>query len=149
MTGAHSDDSNNNHENWTFGINSRYFKSYKHFVGKAEQKEREENGTEVINHSYATELSLARTLNNWWSLDIYAPFISNTRSSMYEHYGNTSKSLNARRNTKSFGIGDVRLATYYWLIDPAKNTKVNMQIGAGIKLPTGDYKYQDYFWKNS
>lgn len=58
MTGAHNDNSNIKDENWTLGINSRYFKSHKHFVGTVEQKERVENGTEVINHSFATELSL-------------------------------------------------------------------------------------------
>lgn len=133
---------------WTIGINSRYFKSYKHFVGTVEQKERTDAGTEVINHTFATELSFARRINDRWSVALYAPVISNIRSSMYEHYGNTSKSPNARRNTTSFGLGDVRIAAYYWLVDPAKMTRVNVQLGAGIKLPTGDYRYQDYFWKN-
>ncbi len=64
---------------------------------------------------------------------------------MYEHYGNTSKSPHARRYTKSFGIGDVQVAAYYWLVDPTKMTKINVQVGAGVKLPPGDYKYQDYF----
>lgn len=81
-------------------------------------------------------------------MTLYLPIISNVRSSLYEHYGNTSKSEHARRNTKSFGLGDVRIAGYYWVINPAKNTKANIQLGAGLKLPTGDYRYQDYFFKN-
>jgi len=133
---------------WTLAINTRYFKSYKHFVGSEEQKERVEQGTEVINHSFSTEFGLTRQLNNRWSLSFFAPIISNTRSSMYEHYGNSSKSPNARRTTHSFGLGDVRFAAYYWLVDPAKMTKANVQVGAGIKLPTGDYRYQDWFVKN-
>jgi len=133
---------------WTLAINTRYFKSYKHFVGTEEQKERVEKGTEVINHSTATEFGLTRQLNNRWSLAFFAPIINNIRSSKYEHYGNGSESPNARRNTHSFGLGDVRVAAYYWLIDPAKMTKANVQIGAGIKLPTGDYRVQDYFWKS-
>jgi hypothetical protein len=133
---------------WTLGINNRYFKSYKHFVGTEEQKERVENGTEVINHSFSTEFGIVNNINNRWSLGLYLPVIHNVRSSMYEHYGNGSKNPNARRNTSSFGIGDIRLAAYYWVIDPAKMTKANVQVGAGIKLPTGDYKYVDYFWKN-
>jgi len=35
---------------WQFNFNTRYYKSYKHVVGKEEQKEREEEGTNVINH---------------------------------------------------------------------------------------------------
>jgi len=133
---------------WTLAINTRYFKSYKHFVGTEEQKERVENGTEVINHAFSTELGLTRQLSNRWSLSFFVPVISNARSSMYEHYGNGSRSPNARRSTHSFGLGDVRLAAYYWLIDPAKMTNANVQIGAGLKLPTGDYRFQDWFWKN-
>ena len=64
------------------------------------------------------------------------------RSSLYEHDGKT------RHSTFSFGIGDIRIAAYRWMLDPAKNPKGNVQIGLGIKLPTGDYKYQDFFYKN-
>jgi len=63
MTGAHND-GNGKDAKWTVGINSRYFKSYKHFVGKVEQHEREEAGTEVINHTFATDLSFTRRLNS-------------------------------------------------------------------------------------
>ena len=135
-------------DQWTISINSRYFKSYKHFVGTAEQKERVERGTEVINHNFSSELSMVRQFNQRWSLGLFLPIIHNTRSSMYEHYGNSSRSPNARRSTRSFGLGDIRLAAYYWLLNPARATSANVQLGAGIKLPTGDYRYQDYFWRN-
>jgi hypothetical protein len=147
MTGSHSDPLATKNP-WTVSVNTRYFKSYKHFVGTKEQHEREEAGTEVINHNFSTELAFIKQLNPRWSLGLYTPIISNVRSSMYEHYGNASKSPNARRKTTSFGIGDVRVAAYYWLVDPLKNTKANVQVGAGIKLPTGDYRYQDYFHRN-
>ncbi len=133
---------------WTFAMNNRYFKSYKHFVGTVEQKERVEKGTEVINHVFSSELALTKQFNSRWSFGAFLPVISNARSSMYEHYGNTSTSPNARRSTHSFGIGDVRFAAYYWLMDPATAKRRNIQLGLGIKLPTGDYRYQDYFYKN-
>ena len=148
MTGAHAEGTPAEHGSWTLGVNARYFKSYKHFVGKAEQHERAEAGTEVVNYNFTTEFGLTRNINNRWSLSVYAPVISNVRSSMYEHYGNASKNPNARRKTKSFGLGDVRAAAYYWLVDPMKNSKANVQVGAGIKLPTGDYRYTDYFFRN-
>jgi len=40
------------------------------------------------------------------------------------------------------------MAAYYWLLNPAKSSRANVQMGLGIKLPTGDYRYQDYFHKN-
>jgi hypothetical protein len=47
--------------------------------------------------------------------------------------------------THSFGIGDMRLAVYAWLLSPDKMPKGNIQLGLGLKLPTGAYNYQDFF----
>lgn len=127
---------------WSIGINNRYFRSFRHFVGTAEQKQRVEQGTQVINKVFATEFRATHDFNTRYSLSFYTPVIANMRSSLYEHDGKT------RRSTHSFGLGDTRLAGYYWLIDPAKQLKGNVQLGLGIKFPTGDYKYQDYFYKN-
>lgn len=133
---------------WTFAMNNRYFKSFRHFVGTEEQKQRVQEGTEVINYVFSTELGITRQLNKRWSIALFTPIASNARSSMYEHYGNSSTNPNARRKTHSFGLGDIRFAAYYWLVDPAKTSKGNVQLGLGVKLPTGDYRFQDYFWKN-
>ena len=132
-----------------FNFNTRYFKSYKHFVGTEEQKERVEAGTEVINHSLSWDFTLTKVVNKYWSFSVNLPLISNVRSSMYEHYGNSSTSANARNSTRSFGIGDIRLSAYHWVFDPAKSHKGNVQVGLGLKLPTGDYQYQDYFHKRA
>jgi len=59
----------------------------------------------VINHFASAEFGITRQFNNRWSFAFYIPVISNARSSMYEHYGNTNKSPNARRSTHLFGLG--------------------------------------------
>ena len=128
-------------------FNTRYFKSYKHFVGKEEQHERVDSGTEVINYSVNWDFTLTRYVNKYWSFALNVPIISNVRSSMYEHYGNNSKNPNARNKTRSFGIGDIRLSAYRWVFDPVKALNGNIQVGLGLKLPTGDYQYHDYFHK--
>ena len=127
---------------WELNVNNRYFKSFRHFVGTQEQKQRVAQGTEVINHSYTLDLTLTHHINKWWSYSIDAPILANTRSSLYEHDGKN------RYSTHSFGLGDIRLTAYRWVLDPAKMHKGNIQFGLGIKLPTGDYKYQDFFHKN-
>lgn len=131
---------------WSINLNNRYFKSYKHFVGKEEQKQRVDSGSEVINHSYSLDITLSRSLTTRWTVAATIPLISNTRSSKYEHYGNSSTNPNARNSTRSFGIGDLRISLYRWMFNPSK--KGNLQLGLGIKLPTGDYRYQDFFVKN-
>lgn len=136
----HDAQSDSSAKKWIFNSNSRYFHSYKHFVGEEEQKQRQELGTEVINHSYTNDIAITRVLNDRWSLAMDVPIESNTRSSLYEHGGKE------RHTTSSFGLGDIRLTAYYWLVNPAKHSKVNVQIGLGLKLPTGDYRYTGRFY---
>jgi hypothetical protein len=128
---------------WDLTIGNRFFRSYKHFVGTEEQKQRIKNKSNVINTAYELDLTATRTFNSRWSLGITLPVLAFGRSSLYEHDGAT------RHNTHSFGIGDVRVAAYRWMFDPAESHKGNIQLGLGIKLPTGDYRVQDYFYKNA
>ena len=127
---------------WTLSINHRYFRSYKHFVGTEEQKQRTAGGTEVVNYAHTTDFNLSKTLKKGWSVAMDVPIIANNRSSLYEHGGKS------RHSTQSFGLGDIRLGAYKWLVDPVRMTKGNVQLGLGLKLPTGDYKYTDKFFVN-
>lgn len=124
---------------WIFSDNNRYFRSYKHFIGTDEQKQRQQLGTEVINHSYTMDLSIIRLINPRWSILLDVPVESYSRSSLYEH-NNLGRYL-----THSFGVGDIRFAVYSWILDPVKVPRGNVQVGLGLKLPTGNYNYQDYF----
>lgn len=142
---AHADSSD--HQQWVFSTSARYFKSFRHFSGPDENKERLVQHTEVINHTASLDFNLTRILNDRWSVMIDLPIISNARSSLYEHgLVNGANKFNERHSMHSFGIGDLRIAAYHWLLDPRKSTRGNIQLGLGIKLPTGDYKYEDYWY---
>lgn len=138
---THTADSSNK-GSWFLNLNYRYFKSFRHFVGTEEQKQRVALGTEVINYTNTIDISLNKNINRFWSIALDVPVLSNARSSLYEHGGKS------RHSTHAFGLGDIRFTAYRWLIDPAKAIKGNIQAGLGIKLPTGDYKYQDFFYVN-
>jgi hypothetical protein len=132
---------------WQFTAGARYFKSFRHFSGREENKERLIQNTEVINHTATVDLSLTRVLNHRWSVMVDVPVTSNARSSLYEHgLVNGAYVKRERHSMHSFGIGDIRLAAYRWMLDPGKYHKANVQLGLGIKLPTGDYNYQDYWY---
>lgn len=133
---------------WTVSTSYRYFKSFRHFVGTEEQHERLEQNTEVINWAHSLSLEFVRQFNNRWSMAIYIPVLANNRSSLYEHGGN-SMGQAGRHTTQSFGLGDVRIAAYRWLMDPVRNMKWNVQAGLGIKLATGDYRVEDFFIKSN
>jgi hypothetical protein len=123
---------------WQFNAGYRYYESFRHYVGSEEQKQRLEQQSEVINHAYTVDLSIVRQFNNRWSLSLGVPVVANTRSQV-------AKWDKSRYRTHSFGIGDMRLTLYRWMLDPAKAHKGNFQLGLGLKFATGDYKYQDYF----
>lgn len=133
------DQSESGSSKWVLSINNRYFKSFRHFVGTEEQKQRLTAGTEVINHQYTADVAITRHINPRWSVMLDIPLLSNARSSLYEH-ANVG-----RYSTHSFGLGDMRIAVYSWLLNPEKVRKGNIQAGLGLKLPTGSYNYQDYF----
>lgn len=128
---------------WELNLNNRYFKSYKHFVGTVEQKQRVDTGSNVINHSYELDITLTRIFNQRWSVGGTLPVLAFGRSSLYEHDGKN------RHSTHSFGIGDVRISAYRWMLDSKKHKKGNVQLGMGIKFPTGNYNSQDYFYKKA
>jgi hypothetical protein len=127
---------------WQLNLNYRYFKSYRHFRGSHEETERVENGTQVINHDNSVLVGVSYQSNKRWAFSLTIPYLNIDRSSLYEHKGNNS---GERYHTSSSGIGDVRIASYYNVLPNKVNT--HLTLGAGLKLPTGNYNYQDYFHK--
>ncbi len=138
-----------NQGHWQFTSSYRYFKSFRHFVGDVEQEQRVAEHTQVINHSHAVDLGLIYSPSLRWSFGVYLPYQVNDRSSLYEHYGNsiTSNPDQLRFHSQSSGIGDLRINASYWLINPGKFKPYNISLGLGVKLPTGDYKATDQFYK--
>ena len=133
---AHPDSSVKNGA-WLFNSNTRYFKSFRHFVGKMEQYQRiDVQHNNVINKVVTQDFSLTRIFNDRWSIALDIPYADNSRSQVQS---------GTRYSTHSFGLGDVRVTGYYWLLNPAKVHRGNIQVGLGAKFATGAYNYQDYF----
>lgn len=132
---------------WQLSTTSRSLRSFRHFSGTTENKQRLVDGSEVINHQTSVDLALTRIVNSRWSFMMDVPILSNARSSLYEHgLVNGVYVKKERHTTHSFGLGDMRFAAYRWLLDPKKNSRGNIQAGLGIKLPTGDDNFKDYWY---
>ena len=132
---------------WQFSANYRYFRSYKHFRGNHEEKHRVEEGSEVINNDNSIILGAAYSFNTRWSVSAAIPYSFIDRSSLYEHYGNPSTEnpvINPRFHTQSAGFGDLRLTGYYGAV---VNQNLQLILGLGAKLPTGNYRVKDDFHK--
>ncbi|MGZ3753320.1 MAG: hypothetical protein ACXVB0_11525 [Mucilaginibacter sp.] len=123
---------------WLFNSNTRYYKSFRHFVGKQEQFQRiDVLHNNVINKVLTQDFGFTRIFNDRWSLALDIPYADNSRSQVSA--GGT------RFSTHTFGLGDIRVTGYYWLLDPAKVHRGNIQVGLGAKFATGAYNLQDYF----
>jgi hypothetical protein len=121
---------------WLFNSNTRYYKSFRHFVGKQEQFQRIALQNNVINKVVTQDFGFTRIFNDRWSLALDIPYADNSRSQVAN---------NTRFSTHSFGLGDIRVTGYYWLLNPAKVHSGNIQVGLGAKFATGAYNLQDYF----
>src|SRR3546814_42374 len=75
------------HKGWQFSLNYRFFRSYKHFRGTHEEKERVENGTQVINNDNSINVGVSYMFNHRWSATVSIPYMWIDRSSLYEHSG--------------------------------------------------------------
>jgi len=124
---------------WLFNSNTRYYKSFRHFVGKTEQYQRiDQLHNNVINKVVTQDFTFTRLFDDRWALAIDVPGADNSRSQLASTPG-------TRFSTHTFGLGDIRATGYYWLFDPAKIHNFNVQLGLGIKFATGAYNLQDYF----
>ena len=122
-----------------FNITNRYFEASSTYVG-----DKFITDTVVTNRIYTLNISVLRLLNNGWSLGLSVPISANSRNNSRDHGGPQTP----RYTTSAFGLGDIRITVYKWLLDPIASNKGNIQLGLGVKLPTGDFRYQDYFIRN-
>ena len=117
---------------WELSIGFRKQRSHRHFVGTEEQKQRAEQGTEVVNNIYLYDVALTYNINRRFNLTTAVPVMRATR----------------RRGTSpqifhSFGIGDITLMGHMWLFKQPRESPRNISFGVGIKFPTGKANVTD------
>ncbi len=123
-------------DKWLLDINNRYFEAYNVFSGTTNQ------GYDSINiYEYTMNIELSHIMDNGWAFSVDMPIASNTSVSRIEH------ASGFRHSTHAFGLGDIRVTLYKWLFDTkAIGSKGNIQVGLGLKFPTGNYHTEDYFY---
>ena len=121
-------------------ITNRYFTASKSYRG-----DKFFSDTLVENKIYTMNISILRLLNNGWSIALTLPISANSRTNGADHKGVFSY---PKYTTRAFGMGDLRITAYKWLFNPSTSQRGNIQAGIGVKLPTGNYAYEDYFVRN-
>ena len=125
-------------------VGYRWLNSDRHFTGSHEDKERQEEGSEVINKSHFTDVTLSYAFNPRFSASFTIPFVLHDRSQVVRS-NDTARTMLQRFHTQSSGIGDVRLEGNGWILDPTTHMKGNVLIGVGVDMPTGEKDAKDTF----
>lgn len=131
--------------NWLINVNSRYLKIARSYAGSSRTNIPHED--ERLNETFIMNFGITRMLANGWSLTLDVPLAANSRTTWQEH--DPTDPNKVHHSVHSFGLGDIRVTAYKWILNPSVTHRANVQLGLSLKLPTGDYRYQDYFYKAS
>lgn len=126
-------------------IGYRWLDSHTMFIGDQEQKQRQAEGSEVINHSHFIDLALTYAFNPRFSATLTFPFSINDRSQVVRSNDFPQRTILERFHTQSGGLGDIRLEGNVWLLDPVEHMKANILLGAGARMPSGEPDARDNF----
>ena len=126
---------------WLGSVDYRWYESFRHFQGDVEQPQRETRRNNVINDVHSFNVSATYGFSDRWSAAINFPFIYADRSSLYEH------DFIHRHSMHAGGLGDIRIVTDLWLLEPHKHMEGNIALGIGLKAPTADDKASDISYR--
>jgi hypothetical protein len=123
---------------WQISIGYRWQRSHRHFVGQQEQKQREEQQTEIVNNIHLMDFGATYSFSQRFNLTFSVPilFAERTRPGQLDRLRGIPNAPD--QVSHSAGIGDVALTGRFWLIRPPSENRQNISIGFGLKLPTGD-----------
>ena len=122
---------------WELELDYRHQFSFRHYVGDVEQTYRFELGNQVENKINLENMQVTYQLTPRWSFFANVPVLFASR-----------RANDAIFTYHSAGIGDTILGAQRWMWDPEKNPSHNIQITAGLQIPTGDDNVQNAVIKN-
>jgi hypothetical protein len=111
---------------WNFSLGFRHQFSFRHFVGDVEQKQRIQQGTQVMNKINLLNFNLTYQATPRFSFTFSAPVLLASRRSNNSPYTTTAQ-----------GVGDIIVGANGWIWDPRENTRGNVSFGFGVSLPSG------------
>lgn len=126
---------------WGFTLAWRYQESDRHFVGDEYQEIRDELGNQVINHVNLADLTIRYQATKRVELNLGVPFFMGTRSQTVRLPSGDLE----RYQTAARGVGDIFFTSRRWMFDPDTHPGGNLQLGVGVKIPTGQNNATDTF----
>ena len=113
-------------------LSGRFSRADEHYEGSRKDVQRERDGTNVVNRQASFELRANLGLTERWSATLSVPWFSGTWSLPLPPVPSGT-----RHEQSADGLGDVILGPRVWLLAPATHADGNLQVGLGVKAPTG------------
>jgi hypothetical protein len=104
--------------------------------GGHENKSRSIIGDQMINDSHFIDLTATYAITKRFSAALTLPFVTSDRSEAVKDP--TTGSVLGRFSNHADGLADMSLRGYAWILDPHRHPDGNLQLGVGMKFPTGD-----------
>ena len=128
---------------WQVGLSSRNLVSNDHYNGTVEQIERQKLQNYVTNRQNLFDVSVTRVLTRRVSVSLGVPFINSSWASRDPAVPFPAARQEIPQHGR--GIGDISLTSRAWIFAPSSHPDWNVAAGAGIKIPSGNDRYQDMF----
>src|SRR6266581_7608324 len=120
---------------WEGDVSYRYLHSERVFMGTEEQPQLHNGGGRLTVNSI--DLTAIYAFSSRLGLSLTTPF-------QHADYS-TVQGDGQRHNGSAGGLGDLRLVANTWLLSPIRHPDGNINIGLGMKFPTGDERATDDF----
>ena len=126
---------------WNVTFSVRNSTADKHYNGSVRQLQREREQTYVVNRQNSITTTISHQLTPRVSLHAGIPFVEASWGIPSPRSGGPA----ARANENARGIGDVTTLARVSLLRPSAHRSWDLQIGGGIKFPTGQNDATDVF----
>ena len=119
---------------WQIALDYRYLHADRFFVGNQQTTPPPQFfGQPLIINVHSANFNVTYAVNDRFNLRLTVPVSYGSQSRFYAD--------TARHVARAGGIGDLGLVGTAWLLDPRTHTKSNLAFGAGVKIPTGNYRF--------
>jgi hypothetical protein len=124
---------------WQLSVAYRKQRSHRHFVGTAEQHEREELETAIVNDIHLFDVGVSYEFKSRYSVSASVPFMYATRTRPGRLDIPSLGRPGPDQVSQAVGFGDVSVGVKAWVLDPNREERPrhNIAFGFGVKVPTG------------
>jgi hypothetical protein len=128
---------------WHVSLSTRNLVSNDHYAGGEEQLQRQRLQNYVTNKQNLVDLNISRTVTDRLTVSIGVPYVNSSWASRDPRHPLPAERREIEQNGR--GLGDISVSGRYWLFDTKTRLNWNIAAGAGVKLPTGNSKEQDFY----